>query len=261
MRTRTGLAMLALAAAGGCARQPPAAGNTGGTVLSGKRLVVNMVFRAPVNPNFHYFLLLNNAGNQNASGPIPVLAPPYGNGFASASGGNSGFTDFVRFDNLQPQGYGLYHVVGNANDSNFIYEGTPVTYLPPLAGNGTTLSFQLDLAQIVTDAGGGPLADPNQTMNVARSLRYLQVNLIATNSIPRDRTTPTDKEVDSLGDTRTLTGQTSFLIVDLSQYRVYRNSDLIGQSTAEPPDNDVFGTATPDPSLDLVDWSIEVRQQ
>ena len=73
--------------------------------------------------------------------------------------------------------------------------------------------------------------------------------------------TPVIKQVDSLGDTRSLSGASSFLILDASQNRIYRNSDLVGQLVAEPTDNDVYGSLNPDPTLDLIDWSIEVRQQ
>ena len=84
---------------------------------------------------------------------------------------------------------------------------------------------------------------------------------MSTDIVPTDLTMAVNKSVDSLGDTRTQSGRSSFVILDLSQNRVYRNSDFIAQFAAEPTDNDVVGSSSPDPSLDLVDWSVEIRQQ
>src|SRR5436190_7077425 len=80
--------------AGGCAKQPP-----NQSTLSGKRLIVDMTFATAVDPNQHYFFIINASNDQNASGPVPVLTSPFGNGFATGSGGTQGFTDFVEFDN------------------------------------------------------------------------------------------------------------------------------------------------------------------
>lgn len=251
-----GAALLVLALSSGCAQQPPSR-----NALSNKRLIVTMKFRSPVNPLYHYFFLMNNAGDQNAPGPVPVLVPPYGNGFATGSGGTAGFTDFVRFDNLQPQGYSLYHAVGDPNKSNFVYEGRPVNATFPDPNDPRTanqLQFELDLSQLIVDASGAPLADQTQAATQARALRFLQVNIIATDQIPKDVTTPTTKQTDSLGDSRTLIAASTFLILDLSQNRVLRNSDFLGQQVYEPTDLDIFNGN--DPTLDLTDWSIEVRQ-
>src|SRR5437762_523502 len=90
------VALTKLLFAGGCARQPP-----NQNTLSGKRLVVDMTFAGAVDPTQHYFFLINASNDQNASGPVPVLGTPYGNGFAtdSAASNTGGFTDFVEYDN------------------------------------------------------------------------------------------------------------------------------------------------------------------
>lgn len=243
----------------GCARLPP-----NQNALSGRRLIVTMRFRSPVNANNHYFFLINNANDQNAPGPVPVLVPPYGNGFATGTGGTNGFTDFVRYDVLQPQGYGLYHAVGDSNASNFVYTGRPVSFTLPDPTDPRTanqLQFQIDLSQLITDANGQPLADQAAAATQARALRYLQVNIVTTDVIPRDVVTPITKQVDSLGDTRTLAGASTYLVIDLAQNRIYQNNDFVGQTIYEPSDPDIYGANNPDPTLDLVDWSIEVRQQ
>jgi len=203
-------ALLATIAAPGCARLPP-----GSTTLSGKRLIVTLNYSGFINPNYHYFFLMNNAGNQNAPGPVPVVLPPYGNGFATGSGANAGgFTDFVRFDNFQPgnNGYSLYHVIGDPNRSMFVTEGSPVSTTRPDVNDprtGKQLQFQLDLSQLVTDANGKPLP-ADQAVAAAQSIRFLQINIISTDVVPTDLATAVNKQVDSLGETRTSSGQSSF---------------------------------------------------
>ncbi len=252
------IGLLLLFMAGGCARLPPSK-----TALSGKRLHVVVRFRSPINPNNHYFFLINNASDQNAPGPVPVLNPPYGNGFATGSGGGTaGFTDFVRFDNLQPQGYGLYHALGDPNRSNFIFEGQPVAFTAPDSSDprsANLLQFDIDLSQLIVDGNGNPLPDATQATQLANAIRFLQINFVSTDVIPRDVATAVVKQVDSLGDSRTLLGASSFLIIDTSQIgRIYDNASFLGQAIAEPDTLDVFNGN--DPSLDMVDWSIEIRQ-
>ncbi len=254
-------AVLSIALAAGCARLPP-----GSAALSGKRLIVTLNYSGFINPNYHYFFLLNNVGDQNANGPVPVVLPPYGNGFATGSGAQAGgFTDFVRFDNFQPgnNGYSLYHVVGDLNRSAFVNEGSPLSTTRPDVNDprtGKQLQFQIDLSQLITDSNGKPLP-AEQAVAAANSIRFLQMNIISTDIVPTDLTTLINKQVDSLGDTRTSTGQSTFIVLDVAQNRVYRNSDYIGQFAFEPSDNDIFGVTNTDPSLDLVDWSVEIRQQ
>lgn len=225
------LLLLALLASGGCARLPPSQ-NT----LSGRRLLVTLRFRQPINPFYSYFFLINNAANQNAPGPVPVLIPPYGNGFATGPGGQPGFTDFVRFDNQQVQGISVYHVVRDANNNeNYVRTGRPVTVTPVTTDPSLTTSFQLqfalDLSQLITDANGNPLADQAEAVNQAKNIRFLQVNAVATSIVPVDPTTPVTKLTDSFGDTRTQFGASSWLTLDTSQSgRVFRSSDFVGRS-------------------------------
>jgi hypothetical protein len=252
------LSLLMLVMMSGCARQSPSR-----NALSGRRLLVTLRFRGEINPNYSYFFLINNAGNQNAPGPVPVLIPPYGNGFATGSGGGqNGFTDFVRFDNFQVQGYGVYHVVGDPNANQFVRTGRPVSaVIPDLSPGSLTskeLRFELDFSQLITDANGNPLPDPVEAANLARAIRFLQINVVATSIVPADPTTPVTKLTDAFGDTRTLLGASSFFILDSSQTgRVFRSSDFVGQPIEEPTSSDVFDGD--EPSLDLIEWTIEVR--
>ena len=102
-----------------------------GNPLSGKRLRVTVRFAFTIDPLSSYYFLINNASDANAPGPVPVIDIPYGNGFATGTGGQPGFTDFVVFNNEQPQGYGVRHVVGVPEERNFTIPVRPVTFTPP----------------------------------------------------------------------------------------------------------------------------------
>ena len=255
----------------GCANQPP-----NQNALSGIRLRVTMRYNYTVNPNFQYYFCINNMGSINAAGPIPVGAPlanqTYGNGFATASdnGASSatnkgGFTDFVVWGNTiyggqQQNGYALYHVVGDANNyQNFRSSGVPISSVAPSTdptdpAGSSTLTFELDLSQLIRDATGGAV-DANTAANTARALRYLQVNIIATNATPL---TPSSaiKAYDSMGDTSN--GRGSYLTLDVTQTgRTVTSTDPTLPETNEPTFYDVYGGSGLSP-LDLTSWSIEV---
>lgn len=281
-RTAPFLASLLLAA-GGCARLPPSQ-----NALSGVRLRVTLRFGAPINPLYYYYFLVNNAGDRQAPGPIPVLGPisgqSYGNGFATGSTpGSSGFTDFVLFTaevNQYPGsrargGYGVYHVVrsgatdqGEANNrANLRATGAPVAFTTPPSDPGdlqsAVLQFEIDLSQLITDPSGQPLSDPAQAANLARAIRYLQTNVVATNITPVDPQTSIIKLVDSLGDTSG--GQGYYFTLDVGQGGLWPSgpSDPRVQTSLEPSSNDIYifppGANVPrDPALDLRDWRIEV---
>ena len=257
--------LVALCAAGpllslaGCANQPP-----NQNMLSGKRLKVTATFSGFINPSYHYFFLINNVGDRNAHGPVAVFHAPYGNGFATGSGGNAdGFTDFVQFDGVQPgnAGYSLYHVIRGSNLSRFSNPVNPINAARPNLSDitGKTLQFEIDLSQLITDANGNPLSTADSA-TMARSLQYLQVNFIATDRIPIDAATEQNTRVDSLGDTRSGAGRGSFLIVDLTQNTTYDNMRASFDGVQEPSDYDVSGPDV-EPSLDLRDWSVQISQQ
>lgn len=265
-----------LAMSGGCARQPP-----GTNTSSGVRLKVTLDFAAEINPNYYYFFLINNASDAGGtSGPVPVFNPvsgqTYGNGFAtSSSTGKGGFTDFVMFSNNQfagsaRGGYGVYHVReatpgtdnGEANDrTKFNPTGAPINFVTPVSGqvNERELYFEIDLSQLVTDAGGQPLTDQNQAATLARAIRYLQINVVATNILPTDPTTAASKQVDSLGD-NTLSIEGAYFTLDAFQTGLIPsgNGDSRVINSLEPSYSDVVGGGNP--QIDLRSWSIQVSR-
>jgi len=256
--------MVGLLCAGGCAQQPPSKSGT----LSGKRLRVTLTFQGAVNPFYHYYFLINLAGTQqvgeqNAPGPVPVLVPPYGNGFATASDGSAnGFTDYVLFDNAQTPVtgyYGLYHVLGDPVNFSYGRTGGPVTFVTPDPNSTATynrLQFEVDLAQLLLDSNGQPLSDAAAK---AYAIGYLQVNVVATNIVPKSAN-QADKRTDALGNTSSLVTASAYLTLDLAHNQTLnlRNGDTSLPFVNEPK-GDVFGGG--DDSLDLTDWRIEVFQQ
>ncbi len=241
------LTLLALSVS--CARYPP--GQNG---LSGHRLVVTLTFQAPINSLYYYYFLINNAGDMNAPGPVPVLGTPYGNGFATGSGdGGKGFTDFVLF---YGGSYRVYHVQDNPNAGNFIETGRPVSSVMPDLNDPNTankLQFTIDMSQLQYDTNGRPLSMPP-------TIRWLQVNVVATNIVPHDATEPVAKIVDSLGDNRANPGGT-FQIIDMSQNSTYSNANASGTSVYEPTGDVVGATGDQGAELDLTDWSFQVQNQ
>jgi hypothetical protein len=219
----TSLLLLALAA---CARFPdtPVAGGV-------RRIAVEVQVAGRIRPDYHYFVLFNLSNDPTGqAGPVPVVVPPWGNGFAAGA-----FTHFMRFDNLQPAGgYALYRVQPNTNLSVFQYLGVP-RFSEPVAAESNRLRFEIDLTQLIPD--------PND----AAQMRFIQLNIIATDRIPLDPNDPTRKVVDALGDPNL--GVSQYLNLRIDQNRLVRNAD-----TNLEPRADV-----PDPDLDIVDWRVEVR--
>ena len=257
---------------GGCAKSPPSS-----SALSGIRLRVTMRFAQAVNPNALYYFVINNAGDINAAGPVPVLSPQSGqtyngNGFATASDGGAsnainkgGFTDFVLwganlYAGASQNGYALYHAVGDSSNRAFFRSsGVPVLSAAPAVNPNdiasSQLSFDIDLAQLIRDATGNPV-DAATAVSAARALRYLQINIIATDIAPSDSQTFVNKHVDSLGNDLTASGQNSYLTIDVMQTRTYTSNDTQALSTNEPDTSDVYPSDIS--SLDLRNWSIEV---
>jgi hypothetical protein len=266
------LALLPVAAValllGGCAVAAP-----NNSTLSGKQMVVTLTFNAPIDPTQHYFFLINNAGSQNANGPVPVFVPPYGNGFATGSAGGvgtsttapGGFTDFVEFDN-DSQGYALYHVInGDPNKrANFVLEGRPVSYtIPDYSGqtnpqSAYQLQFTLDFSQFIYNSNGQPLSSQSQTVSAALAIQWLQINMISTDQIPINATTDVGKKVDALGNTLT-PNQSTFLVLNAQNNQSYTNSQYVGSPVYEPA-NDVYNAGSSDGPIDLVNWTIQVQQ-
>jgi hypothetical protein len=209
-----------------CARFPDTP-TTGGV----RRIVVEVQVAGRIRSDYHYFVLFNLSNDPTGqAGPVPVVAPPWGNGFAAGA-----FTHFMRYDTLQPAGgYALYRVVPNTNLSVFQYLGAP-RFSEPVNAESNRLRFEIDLTQFI----------PNPVD--AAQIQFIQLNILATDRIPIDPNDPTRKVVDALGDPNL--GVSQYLNLRIDQNRIVRNAD----TNLEPRGD------APDPDLDIVDWRVEAR--
>lgn len=221
------IAFLALCLAAGCARSPEG----GGGVFT-KRIRVWIRLAAPVNPDYIYIVAFNDANDPTGvAGPQPVIAPPWGNGFVAGAA-----THFVRYDGFLPNGgYGVFRFT-DPSLLTWFQTGIPVAFVTP-GPNDNLLEFEIDATQL----------RPDQAQ--ALQLLYLQVNLLTMDIAPSDPNYPGPKFWDALGDSRLPGSINDYITIDLSTSRFYRNSELQIE-----PEGD-----TPDPSLDIVDWFIEIR--
>ncbi len=273
-----------LALAGGCASPVP--GSVGG--LTGKVITVTIQCDGIMYPTYYYYFLINRlgpTGDQNARGPIPVLSQAipglggYGNGFAtgSANANNTtngqtdyGLTDYVLYNGSQANQIQLYHINGDPNSipaATSNPQGSPSPFTLPDVNNPSdtqgsmTLTFQLHVSQLLTPAetAGKTAAD---IATLVSQIRWLQVNIVATNVVPTDQTTAAQKQVDSMGDSLNVQDLSSFLVLDLSQNQTITSNGPFQTLAYPEPDHDVYPTfLTYNPSIDIHQWSITVSQQ
>lgn len=233
---RWGLLICAGVVLSGCAKTP-----SGGGGQTGTRIIFTMDMDSAIRTGtesgsggipYIYMVALRTSDQTNPTdqGPIPVIAPPWGNGFVA---GNA--THFVWWDPTQSSPYTIYKF----NDvllNQFAAIGVPVNYINVRPGD-KRLQFEIGLNQLESD----PTA--------LAALRSLQVNFLTMDRIPQ---TGSDKLWEALGDGRLPSQVNQFLNISLLQNGTYTNQ----RSGELEPRGD-----QPDPSLDMVDWSIEVRLQ
>ena len=159
--------VFAAATGSGCANAPEI-----GT--QGARLIVSMQFAGTVNPNYQYFFLVRNGNDDvGVNGPIPVVEPPYGNGFATGSNTQTaGFTDFVVYGisrQLGTGGYGVYHlpggIAGDPNRGIFDPRGIPEVIHAPTTQNPALLRFEIGMCRFTDNPA---TCDPGTGVNVPR---------------------------------------------------------------------------------------------
>jgi hypothetical protein len=227
-----------------------------------------------INPNYYYFFVINYAvtppggttvnlaGNKQAPGPVPVIAPGLGpNGFVIGSDGSTyGFSDYVEYNvPSQPLGYGLYHIQHTPTTSNpqaymAVSKGAPAQYVTPATAGGNTLQFTLYLSQLIQASTGENLAQANAQ---ASQVRYLQINIISTNTL--SQLPSAMKMTDGLGQG----APSTFLNLDLTTIVGGSISNSQHPLGVYEPSGDVvvYNGSGADPSLDLVDWSIQYVTQ
>lgn len=250
----------------GCANAPA-------TSASGVRLVVTLRFNGPINDNYQYFFLIRNAADSvGQNGPIPVIQPPYLNGFATGlindttrPDFSAGFTDFVEYSRVQRQvtssGYSVYHlpggIKGDPNRDVFESRGEPDFSQPPNGGNLLSFELLLDPAHSRIRPNTNEI-DPNN----GQQPRFLQVNVVATTTTPHNPQAPDPaKFLDAFGDQHLGSGSfNNFITIDTTQVgRTYASTLSAGDPFFEP-DNDTYPGPS-DPGIELVNWSIQITSQ
>ena len=226
-----GAALLGLV--GGCAKFPdvPDAGNT--------RLIFTMTVSGAIRTGqeaggngipYIYMVAMRTSTEENPTtpGPIPVIAPPWGNGYVA---GNA--THFVWWDPTAVNDYLLYKFL-DTQLNNRIIVGSPVA-VENVGVGSRRIRFELLLTQL-TDLP----AD-------AALLKSLQVNFLTMDRIPQ---TGTNKEWDALGNSAIPSEINDFIRIPLGRNGIYDNQN---SNNLEPAGDQ------PNPDLDISDWSIEVR--
>jgi len=198
-----------------------------------KRIVVTVTMQQAINPNFVYIFAFRPSTevNPTTQGPVPVVSSPWGNGFVA---GNC--TYFVRWDPFQSPRYLVYRF-NDANLTSWYQTGVPVNYID-VGTDSKSFVFELDLTQLAL------------TPAEADTFKSLQINLLTMDRVPQG--SGGSKAWDALGDGRLPSSINDYITVDLRTTGIYNNNKY-GQM--EP-----VGDA-PDPSLDIADFQVEVRQQ
>ncbi|MCC7434043.1 MAG: hypothetical protein IT363_05110 [Methanoregulaceae archaeon] len=221
------LRLLPLLALVGCAKLPETPVGAAGT-----RLAFTITLAREVNENYVYMVALRPSTDPNPpeQGPIPVIAPPWGNGFVAGT-----VTHFVSWANIQSPRYLLYRFRDAALIDYFAL-GAPVNYVDVLPG-GKVLRFEIDLTQIAPSAA------------VAETYQSLQFNILTNDRIPQGGAGT--KNWDALGDGRLPSEINTPITISLRTSGTYDNARYFDLE----PNGDVA-----DPDLDIVDWKVEVRR-
>lgn len=211
----------------GCAKFPDSQDDE-----ESKRLVFTMVVEGEIDPNYVYLVAikLSKDDNPTEEGPVPVIGPPWGNGFVAG-----GADVFIRWDPLSSPRFLIYRF-RDQNLINFDPVGTPAAVEEVLPG-ASRIRFELDLSQI------------SPTPEELPDLKTMLVNFLTMDRVPQGTDT-SSKAWDALGDSRLPSEVDDFVIIPLDETGIFDNNRF--------NQIEVQGD-TLDPDLDIVDWSIQIR--
>ncbi|MFI5386245.1 MAG: hypothetical protein ACHQ50_09005 [Fimbriimonadales bacterium] len=161
-------------------------------------------------------------------GPEPVVSAPWGNGFVA---GNA--THFIQY-NAPIATYEVHKFLTADLLQNGI-TGAPVSSSTTV----NTIQFEIDLSQILPPG----VTDP-------ATLQSVQVNFLTMDKIPTGSYAG-QKFWDALGDGRDPSSVNDYVRIPLTSSQVYNNAYF---NDLEPQGD------TPDPNLDIISWSVEVRK-
>lgn len=206
--------------AAGCARTPDGASDGGGTLVT-----FQVQLKGAVNPSLYYYVLLDT-DNDPSDGPVPVVARPWGNGYAAGS-----YTHFVLY---HAGTFGVYRS-SDADHTEQVYLGRP------LQAFVTTTNNPSDTLQIQIEAGMVDDANP--------SVASFDVNVVCTDRVPLDPQDATPKVVDGLG-----ASGNDYVSIPLTFTTSYANG--VDPDPGHPEREEAWVT---EPSLDMVNWRIVVQ--
>jgi len=227
----------------GCAEYPPGYGSTS----SGGMLNITMTVSGQINPNYFYFVVFNNVNDPHGvNGPEPVIAPPWGNGFVAGAA-----TSYMEYTPTQPgDGYLFYNFTGSP-PLQATAVGAPTQDTPVQAGSNT-IEFRIPISELATSTVS------------ASATNYIQVNFIATNTIPVDSLSSTlvpPKEFDALGNSNPGSGQLDdYITIPTNQSTTYSSTSTNDEPTGDEEVCNGSGGYSPinDPDVDISAWSIQV---
>ncbi len=225
-----------------CARFPG-----GGAAGNNTQVKFRMTVAGRIKPNYVYMVAIRWSKNANPvdpdRGPFPVIASPWGNGFVAGRA-----NVFMRWDAFQSPEYQVFQFTNPVPDdqfptngvaymTNWVQKGVPLN-VTDIGENSRTLEFTLDMSQIAESAADIPL------------IRALAVNFLTMDRVPQDPDGGS-KYWDGLGANNSVFDANDFIQFSVDQSNTYSNSSGIFQG--REPSGD-----TPDPDLDIVDWSVQV---
>jgi len=205
-----------------------------------------MTVSGVINPNYYYFVVINTSNDSTgASGPVPVVAPPWGNGFVAGSA-----THFIEYNGSLPyDGYSVYTFTSGSSLNQYTATAIP-TQDTAASSLSNSLEFTIPLSDIATSSIS------------ASSMTSIQVNMIATNRLPTSPTDTSSKEFDSFGDTEYSTaGLNGWATISTAQSGSYSNSrtKLVSGNVQKTNGSGGYSSTT-EPDLALTDWSILVER-
>lgn len=231
---RLALAVLIVLILAGCAKFPG-----GGTLVDTKRLRFSATVQGSLRTGLEqggsglpyvYVVALNLSTEDvpTTTGPIPIVVPS-GNGIVAGEA-----THFILWNPLSSPQYQIFRF-RDQTLTEYFQTGVPIVSTPTNVGD-RTLEFEIDLSQLVP-------------ANEVDNYRSVQVNVLTMNNT---NTSGGGRLWDALGDGRISTEINAPFTFRLNTAQTYTNAN---QGNFEPSGD------TPDPDLDLVDWTIEVRLQ
>lgn len=187
------------------------------------RLIIRLWYAAPLEPEFFYFIAVDDDGDPT-TGPLPALTSPWGNGWGVPEGEGSRIRLYVE---VHRQSAEIFRIIDPNPTAPPRSLGKPLEFVTLQPGEAQIV---LDLRQIFP-------AFPDEP-------RRIELNFISVDEIILDQAFEGRRNYDALGPTGN-----DFISIPLTATQTFRNGEGFVTETS--------GDATLD-ALDLVDWEVQV---